>query len=188
MDPARLSESVIVGKNAPSAIRIVAGTREWRRPAASSRAAPGSDATRFTTIATGAMQQVEQELVARLVGVQRVRQHAALGHEHVGREHGAQEQRQRAGDVHDRREQPQVAGHRVADRLAGRRVDGVARAPAAAASATISTIERIVTPTTAPAANRGQVSFWKYVSTPIARARITAPDRGTGAGSGPAPA
>ena len=34
--------------------RIVAGTRLWRRPRASAMAAPGSDATRLTVIATGA--------------------------------------------------------------------------------------------------------------------------------------
>ena len=171
MDPARLSESVIVGKNAPRAIRIVAGTREWRRPAASSRAAPGSDATRFTTIATGAMHRLNRNWSPGWLGSSEYGSSAALGHEHVGREHGAQEQRQRARDVHDRREQPQVAGHRVADRLAGRRVD--ARSPGAGSGGvrTMSTIDRIVTPTTAPAANRGQLSFWKYVSTPIARAQ-----------------
>ena len=39
----------------------------------------------------------------------------------------------------------------------------------------------------APAANRGQRGFWKYVSTPIASARMTAPMRYS-SGSGPAPA
>ena len=39
----------------------------------------------------------------------------------------------------------------------------------------------------APAANRGQRSFWKYVSTPIASARITVADE-VQRGSGPAPA
>ena len=60
VEPARLSESVIVGKNAPSAMRIVAGTREWSRPAMSSRNAPGRDANRFTTIATGAMNRLNR--------------------------------------------------------------------------------------------------------------------------------
>ena len=74
VEPARLSESVMVGKNAPIAMRIVAGTREWSRPASElARTRPGSEATRLTTIATGAMQQVEQELVARLARVERVR-------------------------------------------------------------------------------------------------------------------
>ena len=51
---------VIVGKNAPSAMRIVAGTRECSRPATSSRNALGSDATRLTTIATGAISRLNR--------------------------------------------------------------------------------------------------------------------------------
>ena len=51
---------MIVGKNAPSAMRIVAGTREWSRPATSSRDACGSDATRLTTMATGAIRRLNR--------------------------------------------------------------------------------------------------------------------------------
>ena len=43
-------------------------------------------------MATGRDEQVEQELVAGLVRVQRVGQDAALGHEHVGREDRAEDQ------------------------------------------------------------------------------------------------
>ena len=50
----------MVGKNAPTAIRIVAGTREWSRPAISSRSAPGSDATRLTGIATTAIDRLNR--------------------------------------------------------------------------------------------------------------------------------
>ena len=50
----------MVGMNAPIAMRIVAGTRLWMRPAASARIAPGSDATRLTTIATGAMSRLNR--------------------------------------------------------------------------------------------------------------------------------
>ena len=70
--------------------------------------------------------QVEHELLARLAGVERVAEHALLGHEHVGREQGAQQQRPAARDVRERRQQPDVAGHRLAGGLAGHRADRVA--------------------------------------------------------------
>ena len=81
------------GMNAPMAMRIVAGTRLWMRPVDErAQRHPGSDATRFTTIATGRDEQVEQELVAGLVRIERVRQDALLGHEHVRAEDRPQDQ------------------------------------------------------------------------------------------------
>ena len=58
--PKRLSESVMAGMNAPMAISIVAGTRLWIRPVKSARAVPGSEATRFTAIANGAMSRLNR--------------------------------------------------------------------------------------------------------------------------------
>ena len=48
---------MIVGMNAPTAIRSVAGTRLWIRPDRSAAIAPGSEATKFTRIATGAIRR-----------------------------------------------------------------------------------------------------------------------------------
>ena len=50
--PKRLSPLVQPGMKPPSAIRIVAGTRELSVPARNARQAPGSEATKFTTTAT----------------------------------------------------------------------------------------------------------------------------------------
>ena len=58
--PKRFSESVRVGMNAPIAMRIVAGTRLWMRPVASAATVPGSDATKLTGIATGAMSRLNR--------------------------------------------------------------------------------------------------------------------------------
>ena len=58
--PNRVSVSPRVATKAPMAMRIVAGTRLWSFPATSARAAPGSDATRLTTIATGAMTRLNR--------------------------------------------------------------------------------------------------------------------------------
>ena len=58
--PNRLSESVSVGMNAPMAIRIVAGTRLWIRPGDEPATVPGSDATKLTAIATGAMSRLNR--------------------------------------------------------------------------------------------------------------------------------
>ena len=71
-------------------------------------------------------EQVEQELVARLVRVERVVEDPALGHEDVGREDGAEDERERAGDVHERGEEPEAAREELGGRCAGRRVDRVA--------------------------------------------------------------
>ena len=43
------------------AIRSVAGTRQWMRPRARARTAPGSDATKFTAIATGAISRLNRK-------------------------------------------------------------------------------------------------------------------------------
>ena len=124
--PARLSESVIVGKNAPEGdedrrrdARVQPSGQEVPERARQRRDEVHDDRDRRD-------EQVEQELVAGLVRVQRVRQDALLGHEHVRGEHGAQEERERARDVHDRRQEAQVAGHRVPDRLPGLRAERVA--------------------------------------------------------------
>jgi hypothetical protein len=58
--PNRFSESVRVGMNAPIAMRIVAGTRLWIRPEINARTAPGSDATRLTMIANGAISRLKR--------------------------------------------------------------------------------------------------------------------------------
>ena len=50
----------MVGMNAPTAIRSVAGTRLWILPAAVARIAPGSEAVRLTTIATGAISRLNR--------------------------------------------------------------------------------------------------------------------------------
>ena len=60
VEPNRFSESVRVGMNAPIAMRIVAGTRLWIRPGDERLAAPGSDATRLTVIATGAISRLNR--------------------------------------------------------------------------------------------------------------------------------
>ena len=126
VEPARFSESVIVGKEGPEGdedrgghARVETAGGEVARGARERGDEVHEDRDRRDA-------QVEQELVARLVGVERVRQHPPLGHEHVGREHRSEQERQRARDVHDRRQQAQVARHRVAHGLAGRRVDRVA--------------------------------------------------------------
>ncbi len=46
--------------NAPIAMRIVAGTRLWMLPETSAFTAPGSEAMRFTTIATGAISRLNR--------------------------------------------------------------------------------------------------------------------------------
>ena len=46
----------------------VAGTRLWSRPARSSRTAPGSEATKFTVIATGAMRRLNRNWSPALAG------------------------------------------------------------------------------------------------------------------------
>jgi hypothetical protein len=58
--PNRLRLSVRVGMNAPTAMRIVAGTRLWMRPEMRERSAPGSDAAKLTRIATGAMSRLNR--------------------------------------------------------------------------------------------------------------------------------
>ena len=104
--------------------------------------------------------EVEQELLARLVRVERVLQDPALGHEHPRREQGAQDERERAGDVHERRQQPQLAGQDGACR--GRPWPGSTEYPGAGRVVpTMSTIDRTVAPTTASAASRGQRQSWK---------------------------
>ena len=45
---------------APIAMRIVAGTRLWSFPARSARTAPGSETTKFTVIATGAISRLNR--------------------------------------------------------------------------------------------------------------------------------
>ena len=125
--PNRLSVSPRVATNAPMAIRIVAGTRLWSLPANSARTAPGSDATRLTRDRDRRDEQVEQELVARLVRVERVGEDAPLGHEHVGREDGTEDQRERPGDVHERGQQPERRREQRRDGRPGRRIDRVAR-------------------------------------------------------------
>ena len=46
---------------APTQMRIVAGTRLWSWPARSARPALGSDAKRFTRIATGAISRLNRK-------------------------------------------------------------------------------------------------------------------------------
>ena len=46
--------------NAPIAMRIVAGTRLWSFPVRSARTAPGSEATKLTVIATGAISRLKR--------------------------------------------------------------------------------------------------------------------------------
>ena len=75
-------------------------------------------------------EQVEQELVARLVRVERVGEDPSLRHEHVGREDRAEDQREGPGDVEERRQQPELRREERRDRGAGRRVDARSRAPA----------------------------------------------------------
>ena len=58
--PNRFSVSPSVATNAPMAIRIVAGTRLCSLPATSARAAPGSDATMLTGIATTLMTRLNR--------------------------------------------------------------------------------------------------------------------------------
>ena len=70
--------------NAPIAIRIVAGTRLWMRPGDQrpDRARQRRDEVDGDRDRRDA--QVEQELVAGLVRVERVGEHPPLRHEHVG--------------------------------------------------------------------------------------------------------
>ena len=70
--------------------------------------------------------QIEQEFVAGLVGVQRVRQDPALRHEHVGRKDRTQDQRERSGDIEKRGQQSKLRREERRDRRAGGRVDRVA--------------------------------------------------------------
>ena len=112
--------------------------------------------------------QVEQELVARLVRVERVAQQASLGHEDVGREQGPEDEREGAGHVHERRQESQRWGDdrhgyagRGVYREAGCRQGRGGPPPAPP-------------PTTAPAARTGQRPFWKYVSTATTSARTPA--------------
>src|SRR3990170_151254 len=67
-------------------------------------------------------EQVEQELVARLVGIQRILKHAALGHEQIGREQRAEQQREAASHVEERREQAEGARKQSRGGLARLRV------------------------------------------------------------------
>src|SRR4029079_7608517 len=67
----------------------------------------------------------EQEVVTWLVRVERVRQDASLGHEHVRREERAEGEREATGDVQEWREQPQRSREQVGDGLPGHRVDEV---------------------------------------------------------------
>ena len=132
--PNRFRVSPSVAMNAPMAIRIVAGTRLWRRPANSARTAPGSDATRLTRIATGAMTRLNRNSSPGWFGIERVGQDAPLGHEHVRREDRAEDQREGAGDVHERRQQPELRAGTAsppAHRSPGR---PRSRAPAASSS------------------------------------------------------
>ena len=57
--PNRFNPLVMAGMRPPIAIRIVAGTRLLIEPSSSARTAPGSEATRLTTIATGAIRRFE---------------------------------------------------------------------------------------------------------------------------------
>ena len=85
------------------------------------------------------------------------------------REDRAEDQREGAGDVHERGQQPEGRREERRDRDAGRGRRARSRARRRVV-VTIRTIESTVAPMTAPTARRGQRSFWKYVSTPTASA------------------
>src|SRR6185369_1156663 len=70
-------------------------------------------------------EQVEHELVTRLAGIERIVEHALLGHEHVGREQRAEDERKAARHVENERNQPLGAGYGVWRWHAGSRVNGV---------------------------------------------------------------
>ena len=53
-------------------------------------------------------EQVEEELVTRLTRVERVGQHATLGHEDVGREERAEDEREGSRDVQEGRQEAQL--------------------------------------------------------------------------------
>ena len=91
-------------------------------------------------------QQVEQELVARLVRVERVGQHAPLGHEHVGREERAEE-RARTPPVMFMNGVSSRSCGREERRRSGRRSPGRARSPGAGSVVVaIRTSDRTVAP------------------------------------------
>ncbi len=131
-------------------------------------------------------QQVEQELVAGLVRVERVGEDAPLGHEHVGREDRAEDQREGAGDVEERGQQAELrpgTGSRPA-----RPSPGPPRSPARAASSSPSGRGSARSHRRRPTAARiGQRSLAKYVSTATARASRPAAMKYS-SGSEPAPA
>ena len=60
MIPKRSRVSPDEARNAPIAIRIVAGTRLWIFPVTIARTAPGSEAAKLTVIATGAMSRLNR--------------------------------------------------------------------------------------------------------------------------------
>ncbi len=150
--PNRLSVSPSVATIAPMAIRIVAGTRLWSRPARSARDGAGQRGHEVDQDRDRRDEQVEQELVAGLVRIQRVGQHPPLGHEHVGREDGAQDQGEGAGDVEERGQQSEL--RREERRRPARPWPGRPRSPAPAASSSPSGRgSGRVAPTTAEAAS-----------------------------------
>ena len=125
--PNRLRASPPLARKPPIAMRIVAGTRLCSRPAKSARTAPGSDDDEIDRDRHQRDRHVEQEMVARLVRVERIRQDPALGHEHVRREERPDRQRPAAGDVHERRQEPDRAREELAGRGVRVRVERVAR-------------------------------------------------------------
>ncbi len=109
VEPNRLSESVRVGMNAPIAMRIVAGTRLWMRPGGQRPDRARQRRNEVDHDRHGRDEQVEQELVAGLTRIERVRQHPTLRHEHVRAEDGAEDQHERPGHVQERGQQPERA-------------------------------------------------------------------------------
>ena len=110
-------------------MRIVAGTRLWSRPANSARTAPGSEATKLTTIATGEIRRLNRNWSPGWSGSSEYAQDAPLRHEHVGREERAEDEGEAAGDVQERRQEPDRAGEQLAGRL--RRSPDRGRSPGA---------------------------------------------------------
>ena len=86
----------------PIAISRVVGTRLWILPVTSASHRAGQRRDEVDGDGDDREEDVEQELVARLARVERVVEHALLGHEDVDAEQRAKEQRDAAGHVQER--------------------------------------------------------------------------------------
>ena len=156
--PKRLSVSPADATKAPIAMRMVAGTRLWSSPASKARTAPGSDATKLTVSAKGAIRRLNRNWSPDWPGSREYARTRRFGMNTYA-ENNAPKPRLRPPVTFRKGVRSRsVPGNRVAT---GCPVSGLSANGSASAVVAISPMDRTVAPTIPIAAIRGQRSFWK---------------------------